>query len=194
MPTVRHVRCLAFSDALVEYNFGRMDGFLQRPTAFANNPGVTLAAANTYPVGFYANLNPDGAPKTVPDLPVLGALAQHYTVLDHYFCSLAGETFPNRSYQHAARTDRDHDSLKLSTLPTIWDQLSPVPNTKGAPTGAYFFRNAPYLAIFGGLKYYPFWHLYGPGDGDVLGIPVTTPNFFATVAAGELPNVSYRRP
>jgi len=179
---------------LVEYNFGRMDGFLQRPTAFANNPGVTLAAANTYPAGFYTNLNPDGTPKAVPDLPVLGALAQHYTVLDHYFCSFAGETFPNRSYQHAARTDRDHNSLKLSTLPTIWDQLSPIPNTKGVPTGAYFFRNAPYLGIFGGLKHYPFWHLYGPGDSDVLGIPVTTPNFFDTVAAGELPNVSFVDP
>ena len=145
-----------------------MDGFLQRPTAFANNPGVTLATASTYPIGFYTNLNLDGAPKTVPDLPVLGALAQHYTVLDHYFCSLAGETFPNRSYQHATRTDRDHDSLKLSTLPTIWDQLSPIPNT--------------------------FWHLHGPGDGDVLRIPVTTPKFFATVAAGELPNVSFVDP
>ena len=179
---------------LVEYNFGRMDGFLQRPTPLDLNPGVTAAAANTYPIGFYTNLNADGTPKAVPDLPVLGALAQHYTVLDHYFCSFAGETFPNRSYQHAARTDRDHDSFKLSALPTIWDQLSPIPNTKGIPTGAYFFRNAPYLAIFGGLKHYPFWHLYGPADTDVLGIPVTTPNFFDTVAAGALPNVTFIDP
>ena len=120
---------------LVEYNFGKLDGFLQRPTPLDLNPGVTAAAANTFPVGFYTNLNPDGTPKAVPDLPVLGALARNYTVLDHYFCSFAGETFPNRMYQHAARTDRDHNITTISALPTIWDQLSPIPNNKGIPTG-----------------------------------------------------------
>jgi phospholipase C len=178
---------------LVEHNFGEMDGFLQRPTAFASNPGVTLAAANTYPIGFYTNLNPDGTPKAVPDLPVLGALAQNYTVLDRYFCSFAGETFPNRFYQHAARTDRDHNSFAPSQLATIWDQLSPIPNSQGIPTGAYFFRNLPYLGLWG-LKYFPFWHLFGPGDIDLAGVPVTTLSFFDTVAQGMLPNVSFIDP
>src|SRR5262245_4447294 len=178
---------------LVEFNFGKMDGFLQRPTPLDLNPGVTAAVANTFPVGFYTNLNPDGTPKDVPDLPVLGALAQNYTTLDHYFCSFAGETFPNRMYQHAARTDRDHNLVTMSKLPTIWDQLSPIPNTKGIPTGANFFRDLPFLALWG-LKYYPFWHLFSPGDTDVLGIPVKTKSFLDTVAAGVLPNVSFVDP
>jgi phospholipase C len=178
---------------LIEFNFGKMDGFLQRPTPLDLNPGVTAAAANTFPVGFYTNLNPDGTPKDVPDLPVLGALAQNYTTLDHYFCSFAGETFPNRFYQHAARTDRDHNITKFSQLPTIWDQLSPIPNTHGIPTGAYFFRDLPFLALWG-LKYYPFWHLFSPGDTDVLGIPVNTKSFLDTVAEGVLPNVSFVDP
>jgi phospholipase C len=178
---------------LVEYNFGKLDGFLQRPTPLDLNPGVTAAAANTFPIGFYTNLNPDGTPKAVPDLPVLGALAQNYTVLDHYFCSFAGETFPNRMYQHAARTDRDHNITTISTLPTIWDQLSPIPNNKGIPTAGYFFRDLPFLALWG-LKYYPFWHLFAPGDSDVLGIPVTTKSFLDTVAEGLLPNISFVDP
>jgi phospholipase C len=178
---------------LIQHNFGKMDGFLQRPTALDLNPGVTAAAANTFPIGFYTNLNPDGTPKAVPDLPVLGALAHHYTVLDHYFCSFAGETFPNRMYQHAARTDRDHNIVTISNLPTIWDQLSPIPNTKGIPTGGYFFRDLPFLALWG-LKYYPFWHLFAPGDADVLGIPVNTLSFLDTVAQGLLPNVSFVDP
>jgi phospholipase C len=78
-------------------------------TAPADNPGVTLAKANTFPIGYYTNLRHDRTPKAVPDLPVIGAPAEHYTVLDRYFCSFAGETFPNRFYQHAARTDRDHN-------------------------------------------------------------------------------------
>jgi phospholipase C len=178
---------------LVEYNHGKMDGFLQRPTPLDLNPGVTAAAANTFPVGYYTNLHPDGTPKAAPDLPVLGALAQHYTALDHYFCSFAGETFPNRFYQHAARTDRDHNITKISALPTIWDQLSPIPNTQGIPTGGYFFRDLPFLALWG-LKYYPFWHLFSAGDIDVLGIPVTTLPFLDTVAQGLLPNVSFVDP
>jgi len=47
--------------------------------------------------------------------------AESYTALDRYFCAFAGETFPNRFYQHAGQTDRDHNSEVASTLPTIWD-------------------------------------------------------------------------
>ena len=36
---------------LVEHNHGKLDGFLQRPTTPANNAGVKLAAANTFPIG-----------------------------------------------------------------------------------------------------------------------------------------------
>jgi phospholipase C len=178
---------------LVQHNFGRMDGFLQRPTPPANNPGVTLARANTFPIGFYTNLERDHSRKAVPDLPVIGALAEHYTVLDRYFCSFAGETFPNRFYQHAGRTDRDHNSFAMSKLPTIWDQLSPVPNNQGIPTGGYFFRDLPYLALWGG-KYFAFWHPFAAGDVDALGIPVKSPSFIDTVAAGNLPNVSFIDP
>src|SRR5215475_14583480 len=178
---------------LVQFNHGRMDGFLQRPTPAAPNPGVTLAAANTFPIGFYTNLDRHHNRKEVPDLAVIGALAEHYTVLDRYFCSFAGETFPNRFYQHAGRTDRDHNSSVISSLPSIWDQLSPIPNTRGVPTGGYFFRDLPFLALWG-LKYFPFWHPFAPGDIDALGIPVHTPSFLETVAAGNLPNVSFVDP
>ena len=178
---------------LVQHNFGKMDGFLLRPTAPAANAGVTLAAANTFPAGFYSNLERDFRRKAVPDLPVIGALAERYTVLDRYFCSFAGETFPNRFYQHAAQTDRDHNSDVLSTLPTIWDQLSPIPNTQGVPTGAYFFQDSPFLALWG-TKYFPFWHPFASGDVDDLGIPVTTTPFLDMVAQGNLPNVSFLDP
>jgi phospholipase C len=178
---------------LVQHNFGKMDGFLKRPTSPATNPGVTLAKANTFPIGYYSNFHPDFRRKAVPDLPVIGALAENYTVLDRYFCSFAGETFPNRFYQHSARTDRDHNTEVISSLPSIWDQLSPIPNTQGIPTGAYFFRDLPFLALWG-AKYFPFWRPFAPGDTDALGIPVVAPSFLETVAAGNLPNVSFIDP
>jgi hypothetical protein len=95
---------------LVQHNQGKLDGFLQRPTVPPGNPGVTLAAANTFPAGYYTNLHRDGTRKVLPDLPVIGALAERYLTLDRYFCAFAGETFPNRFYQHAGQTDRDHNS------------------------------------------------------------------------------------
>jgi phospholipase C len=104
---------------LVQNNYGKLDGFLQRPTTLQEFPGVTPAAANTFPIGYYTNFNRDGSRKALPDLPVTGALAENYTTLDNYFCALGAETYPNRFYQHAGQTDRDHNSFTPSILPTV---------------------------------------------------------------------------
>jgi phospholipase C len=181
---------------LQENNHGANDGFLLRPTAPPGTEGVPLAAANTFPIGYYTNLNPDGSPKAIPDVPVLGALAQNYTLLDNYFSSFAGETYPNRFYQHAGRTDRDHNSTTTSTLPTIWDQLASTPSLTdpSQATGAYFFKDIPFLALWG-TTYVPFWRPFEtggvtlPGVGQVPGL-----GLLDTIKAGLLPNVSYVDP
>ena len=183
---------------LVEYNGGRCDGFLMRPGAFSNS--TEHAAVNTFPVGYY----------TERDLPVLAALARNYTTIDRYFCSIAAETYPNRFYQHAARTDRDHNSggPSICTLPAIWDQLSPLPGPAqpgGQPTGSYYFEDAPFLALWG-QKYAPFVRPFSqeapvPSTGVVDGTtlpPITIDSkgetFFDAVRNGTLPNVSYIDP
>jgi phospholipase C len=181
---------------LQENNHGANDGFLLRPTAPPGTTGVPLAAANTFPIGYYTNLNPDGSPKALPDVPVLGALAQNYTLLDNYFSSFAGETYPNRFYQHSGRTDRDHNSTTTSTLPTIWDQLAATPSLSDPTqaTGAYFFKDIPFLALWG-TRYVPFWRPFEtggvtlPGVGEVPGL-----GLLDTIKAGLLPNVSYVDP
>jgi phospholipase C len=186
---------------LVQHNGGEMDGFLQRPTTPADNPGVTLAAANTFPIGYYTNLNHDGSRKALPDLPVIGALAEHYTTLDRYFCAFAGETFPNRFYQHAGQTDRDHNSEVASTLPTIWDQLSPIPNSQGIPTGGYYYRDAPFLALWADpaielgatFKYQPFFHPFADADASTAALSAGE-SFIAACENGTLPNVCYIDP
>src|ERR1700722_3191911 len=184
---------------LVQHNDGRLDGFLQRPTTPPDNPGVTRAAANTFPIGYYTNLHRDGTHKALPDLPVTGALAERYTTLDRYFCAFAGETFPNRFYQHAGQTDRDHNSEAPSALPTIWDQLSPIPNTAGIPTGGYYYRDVPFLALWASpaiapgatFKYQAFFHAFADGDSAALS---SGTSFVDACAAGTLPNVSFVDP
>ena len=44
---------------LVEYNYGKMNGFLQRPGEVAN-AGVIPAKANTFPIGYYTNFHHNG--------------------------------------------------------------------------------------------------------------------------------------
>ena len=186
---------------LVQHNYGKLDGFLQRPTTPANNPGVKLAAANTFPIGYYTNFRPDGIRKALPDLQVIGPLAEHYTTLDRYFCAFAGETFPNRFYQHAGQTDRDHNSEVASTLPTIWDQLSPIPNSDGIPTGGYYYRDSPFLALWASpaiepgatFKYQAFFHPFSDADAATAALSAGT-SFVAACQNGTLPNVCYIDP
>ena len=131
----------------------------------AAHPGLR-GAADTFPIGYYG----------AADLPVLSSVAQSYTVLDRYFCSFMGETFPNRFYQHAARTDRDHNmGIATTTLgPTIWDRLA-----AGGQSAGYYFVDEPFLGLWG-TKYLP---LFKPAA-----------QFLVDAAAGTLPNVSFVDP
>ncbi|MEA2682402.1 MAG: phospholipase [Chloroflexota bacterium] len=135
-----------------QLNGGRNDGFLK-----------TAAAGDTFPVGYYGEA----------DVPILGALARNYTTSDNYFCSILAETYPNRFYQHAAQTDRDHNSFTQATIPTIWDRLT------GGLTGKYYFSDAPFLALWG-PTYAPIIHSF--------------PTFLLDCANGTLPNVAFVDP
>jgi phospholipase C len=139
---------------------GRMDGFLQ-----------TAAAGDTLPIGYY----------TGDTVSVLGTLVQNYGTSDRYFCSILSATYPNRFYQHCARTDRDTTGdSSTSSLPAIWDQLTPLGSPASTqPTGRYYSTDLPFTALFG-PKYanYTF--------------PFT--QFLADCASGDLPNVAFVDP
>jgi phospholipase C len=143
----------SYGGGRLQYNGGKMDGFL------SDN------ANDRFAISYY----------TAKDRPFMSKLALTYTTCDRYFCSILGPTYPNRFFQHAAQTDRLDDSLTLCTLPTIWDQL----NQHGGPTGAYYFSDVPFVALWGAK--------YG-------GISRPFSRFLSDVAAGTLPNVSYVDP
>ena len=102
-----------------------MDGFVE---AYADQNGVNVAPRI---MGYHNAVN----------VPVYDALSRDFAICNRWFAPHPGPTFPNRFYQHAAQTDRDHNSATLSKLPAIWDQLSPIPNTQGIPTGGYSSSN-----------------------------------------------------
>jgi phospholipase C len=114
----------------------------------------TAAPGDTFPIGYY----------TAADLPVLAALATNYT------------TFPNRFYQHAATTDRDHNMGVTQSVitKTIWTRLEAAGVSK-----AYYFIDEPFIGLFGAA------HL-------TYGRPYA--QFLADAAAGTLPAVSFVDP
>jgi phospholipase C len=137
----------------IQVNGGRMDGWLK-------------AHSDRFSIGYYERR----------DRPFFNELATSFTVLDHYFCSILAETFPNRFFMHSAQTPVLHNGevTVAQTVPTIWDSLAAA-----GVSGKYYFSDVPFIAVWGN-KYLPIAH--------------TFPEFLADAAAGTLPAVSFLDP
>ena len=142
----------SYEGGRVEYDGGACDGWLRAGTN------------DDYSIGYYAKA----------DLAFFGGTAPSWTTCDRYFAAILAETYPNRIYQHAAQTDRIHNTNDLSTLPTIWDRL-----TAAGVSGRYYYSDVPFLALWG-TKY--------------ISISQPASAFFADCAAGSLPNVAFLDP
>ncbi|MCU1243328.1 MAG: Acid phosphatase [Candidatus Acidoferrum typicum] len=112
----------SYDGGRVEYDAGKMDGFLRAGTN------------DIYSIGYYGKA----------DIPFYAALAQHYTTCDRYFPSILGPTFPNRIFLHAAQTDRLSNTATPTTLPTIWDKL-----LAAGVSANYYYNNLPFLGLWG---------------------------------------------
>lgn len=142
----------SYSGGRVEYAGGSMTGFL-------------LDTSNdVYCVGYYGE----------QDIPFYANLALSYTTCDRYFVSILGPTFPNRLFMHAAQTDRLDDSIRFTSLPTIWDRLAAA-----RVSANYYYNNIPFVALWG-IKY--------------LGIAKSYDDFRSAAKNGTLPQVSYVDP
>ena len=142
----------SYEGGRIQFNQGKCDGWLR---SGENDP---------YAIGYYARA----------DLGFWGRAAADWTVCDRYFAATMAETYPNRFYQHAARTDRIHNSYATSSLTTIWDRLADA-----GLRGRYYFSDIPFTALWG-TKYLP------------ISAPFT--QFLTDCASGDLPEVSFVDP
>jgi phospholipase C len=141
----------SYAGGRIEYDNGACDGWLR-------------TGNDDFSIGYY----------TQPDLPFLGQAAPYWTTCDRYFAATMAETYPNRFYTHAARTDRMSNTNTISTLPTIWDRLAAA-----GVSGRYYYSDVPFLALWG-TRYLP------------ISRPAAT--FLTDCALGTLPAVSYVDP
>jgi phospholipase C len=155
------------------------------------------------PVHLQANGLRDG-PNTMgyytrEDLPFFHALADAFTICDHYHCSVLGPTDPNRMYTMSATIDPDgkNGGPSLQTLVTNREQQF----------GKFTWRTYPEQLQAAGVS----WKIYSTPDGDygdnVLPYfkayqenpqlaanafaPQFPTDFLADCAAGTLPQVSW---
>ena len=149
-------------EVAIQFNNGACDGWLK-----------TQSTGDHFPIGYY----------TAPQVPILGALAQNYTLFDNYFCSLQAGTYPNRMYQLCAATDIDvtgmfpaPDQPRPSNIQlAIFDRVIAADLSAG-----YYSWGEPMTGLFASKRY------------DSISFPKD--QFFTDAAAGQLPNVTFIEP
>jgi phospholipase C len=141
----------SYDGGRTQLNGGAMDGFRK-----GDNDDFAL--------GYY----------TRDDLAFYGPLTDQATTFDHWFCSILSQTYPNRYYTHAGRTERVDNAMVFTSMPTIWDRLAAA----GVPA-TYYFSDLPFLGLWG-EKYLP--------------VSRHIETFFAQAASGTLPAFSYLDP
>jgi len=133
---------------LDNYDSGAMDGFVKNyQTMMAGITPPKQPMPNTsakIPMGYYDRNT----------LPVLYALADNFTVCDHWFSSMLSSTWPNRKYLHSGRRDGDSDTHTLPSWPgfgttPIWNTLEDVVDPNGNRyTWKSYFSDLPFLAFW----------------------------------------------
>jgi phospholipase C len=113
-------------------------------------------------------------------VPVLSRLALDFAVCDRWFCSVPGETWPNRNFLHAATSDGETDiEIRAYTNRTIFELLE----DNGA-TWHIYHDDTPQVWAFPALwdtaERHQNWY---PAD-----------RFADHVARGDLPNYSFIEP
>ncbi|MDB5065745.1 MAG: hypothetical protein JWM18_2179, partial [Chloroflexi bacterium] len=113
-------------------------------------------------------------------VPVLSRLALEFAVCTRWFCSVPGETWPNRNFLHAATSDGETNiELRPYTNPTIFELLE-----KNGRTWRIYHDDTPQV--------WAFPRLWDTADRHANWFPFAA--FARHVAAGDLPAYSFIEP
>jgi phospholipase C len=170
------------------WNNGKMDSFVQ---AHLEADKVKNFAAT---MGYF----------TRADLPFYYALADAFTICDHYFCSVLGPTDPNRTVAFSGTIDPDG----TKGGPVLETQVEGRPEQYGkfswetmperlldAGVSWKVYNDPTGLALFSPLPYFKAYLDPTTTRGATLIekaiVPSYPANFIADVASGQLPQVSW---
>jgi phospholipase C len=118
--------------------------------------------------------------QTPDQVPVLSRLALEFAVCTRWFCSVPGETWPNRNFLHAATSDGETNiELRPYTNPTIFELLE-----QNGRTWRIYHDDTPQV--------WAFPNLWDRADRHANWFPFAA--FAGHVAAGDLPAYSFIEP
>lgn len=136
------------------------------PGAKPNMQGFVRNFATQSPSNCTVNWQPEDIMRCFrPEhLPILTTLAKNYVLIDRWFCSIPGATWPNRFWAHAATTMgyammddafiRSCLTNSTLTMPTIFNRLSAtLGDGDDVPWCCYFFQ-PPQTATLAALSDY----------------------------------------
>ena len=113
-------------------------------------------------------------------VPALAALAKEFAVCSRWYCSVPGETWPNRNFMHAATSDGETDiNARFYTNKTIFEVLE-----ENGRDWHIYYDDTPQVWAFVNL-----WD-----DPDRHGNWYEFPTFADHVRAGSLPAYSFIEP
>jgi phospholipase C len=113
-------------------------------------------------------------------IPALGELALQFAVFDHWFCSVPGETWPNRNFLHAATSDGETNiEIRFYTDLTIFERLE-----QNQKTWHIYHDDTPQV--------WAFRRLWDTPERHANWFPFT--RFADHVKAGTLPHYSFIEP
>jgi phospholipase C len=171
---------------------GTMGGFVENFKRASGARAVTLGVQPPEPdlvMRYY----------TAQELPVYDLLAREYSVVDRWFSSVPGATWPNRLYAAAGRAagTRDDISPPLYSLPSFaryldkhkvsWRWYSFDPGTLRLIDPEYRLGSHGNFAYLDARK-------LSPGEAAIGELTEEGPSFLDDVAAGRLPQVSWIDP
>ncbi|MGN6722066.1 MAG: phospholipase C [Marmoricola sp.] len=138
---------------------------------------------------------------TRADIPVHWALADAFTICDHYFCSVMGPTDPNRLYWISGTIDPDgqHGGPLLDTptlIPTAkysWRTMPENLQEAGVSWKIYTSQQVPVVstAVLSGMLTSFKQSLTNPALLTNGVLPIYPQNFVADINANKLPKVSW---
>ncbi|HLJ60192.1 MAG TPA: alkaline phosphatase family protein [bacterium] len=158
--------------AHADWNDGKNDGFVVQ---YQRNPSTSTADAKT-PMGYY----------TRATLPVLYALADRFTVCDHWFGSVLSSTWPNRKYLHSGKRDGDNDTQTLPPFPgfqttPLYHVLEDCLEADGSG------RTLTWKCYFSDLPFLAFWYRFAASHGSNF---AHVGDFVADCREDRLPTIS----
>ena len=151
------------------YDDGRMDGFVRTPI----DP-LTTEIVGGVAMGYWQR----------EDQPFYYSVYRQFPIADRYFCSVLGQTFPNRRYLLGATSLGQIDD----TLPALTDY--PPNGTIFDRLDAHGITWKDYYSSTSSLELFPPLYVKGLAAGKVVKIA----EFFTDAAAGTLPDYTLVEP